>query len=360
MNKGVAISGALTETPDAVAFSAHVPNPPLLAPFIKPNFRYIYQRWHSQCTVILGNSAPAMHKTISKQSSKPPSQKACKPSPSQSTCPVTPTPICIPKKSVSLSLSFLRHNANIGKIAAGATIASHLPMHQDFLVEAVRLRKKYSGQIKILIGFEGEWIRPSYSILINELASHPDVDYFIGSVHHVHSIPIDYDAAFYNAAREAAGGTDEKLFEDYFNSQFEMLKALKPRVVGHFDLIRLKSDEPDRDLRKWKGVWESIVRNLGVVVEQGGMLELNTSALRKGLEEPYPRREICEEFLRMGGKLTLSDDSHGVAQVGTNFGRAVEFLEGMKVGEIWTMERSEDGSLVTVSVTVENIKKSLK
>lgn len=73
-----------------------------------------------------------------------------------------------------------------------------------------------------------------------------------------------------------------------------MLKALKPKVVGHFDLIRLYSEDPGRDVREWKGVWERIVRNLEGVVKEGAWLECNTSALRKGLAEPYPCRVIAE------------------------------------------------------------------
>lgn len=116
----------------------------------------------------------------------------------------------------------------------------------------------------------------------------------MGSVHHVHTIPIDYDQAFYQRAREIAGGTDEKLFEDYFDSQFDMLKVLKPVVVGHFDLIRLKSDDPDRNFSNWPGVWKKILRNLDWITEYGGILELNSAALRKGLKEPYPGEEICK------------------------------------------------------------------
>ena len=95
-----------------------------------------------------------------------------------------------------------------------------------------------------------------------------------------------------------------------------MLLTLKPRVVGHFDLIRLMSDLPNQDLKELKGVWEKIVRNLKVIVEQGGLVEVNSSGLRKGLKEPYPRRGVCEEYLKLGGKLTLSDDSHGIKRVG--------------------------------------------
>lgn len=166
--------------------------------------------------------------------------------------------------------------------------------HTDYVKEAIRLREEYKNDIKIVVGFEGEWIRPSYAQLIEEFMKDPDVDFFLGSVHHMHGIPIDYDQAMYNAARETAGGTDERLWEDYYDTQYEMLKRLRPKVVGHFDLIRLLSDEPNLEPRKYEKVWEKITRNLQEICEQGGLLEINTSALRKGLREPYPVKSICE------------------------------------------------------------------
>jgi histidinol-phosphatase (PHP family) len=178
-------------------------------------------------------------------------------------------------------------------------------------------------------------------VLVNELASNPAVDFFIGSLHHVHSIPIDYDPALYAKARSVSGGSDEKLFEDYFDSQYQMLLTLKPRVVGHFDLIRLMSDLPNRDLRELKGVWERIVRNLKVIVEQGGLVEVNSSGLRKGLKEPYPSRSVCEEYLKLGGRLTLSDDSHGIKQVGTNYKKAMEYLDSLGVEVLYTLGRKD-------------------
>lgn len=152
----------------------------------------------------------------------------------------------------------------------------------------------YASQIHILIGFEGEWMRPAYGPLVENLAVHPSVDYFIGSLHHVMGIPIDYDAEYYRKALHAAGATEEKMYERYYDEQFEMLRTLKPKVVGHFDLVRLMSSDPGRDVREWKGVWERIVRNLEFVAGYGGWLECNSSALRKGLDEPYPCRFIAQ------------------------------------------------------------------
>lgn len=191
------------------------------------------------------------------------------------------------------------------------------------------------------------------------------MDYFIGSVHHAAGIPIDFDAAFYAKAVAACGGTEEGLYATYYDSQMEMLAALRPRVVGHIDLIRLLSAEPGRKMRGWEGgrVWEKVRRNLEFVSGYGGWLECNTSALRKGLEEPYPSREIAEEWLRLGGRFTMSDDSHGIAQVGTNYGRGLEFLESIGVEEVWTFERTGgDGKeeLVEKRVSLREFKSTLR
>lgn len=174
------------------------------------------------------------------------------------------------------------------------TEASLVKLFNDYFVEATRLRGVYSSQIQILIGFESEWIRPSTLDTIHGLMSKYTFDFFMGSVHHTHTIPIDFDKPTYQNARERAGGSDERLFEDYFDEQYEMLKALKPPVVGHFDLIRLLSDQPDEGFKGLSGVWERIQRNLEYVTSYGGILELNSSALRKGLAQPYPCLPICQ------------------------------------------------------------------
>ena len=68
-------------------------------------------------------------------------------------------------------------------------------------------------------------------------------------------------------------------------------------MVGHFDLVRLWSDEPTAGVGRWEGVWGRVVRNLRVVRGYGGVLEVNSAGLRKGLGEPYPGRGVCEVSL---------------------------------------------------------------
>ncbi|KAK5628423.1 hypothetical protein RRF57_004138 [Xylaria bambusicola] len=275
------------------------------------------------------------------------------------------------------------------------SLSALIPRHEAYLKEAQRLQALYAPQISLLIGFEGEWLRPGYESLINELAAHPAIDYFIGSLHHVNGVPIDYDKEYYaravasaqpltngtytNGAATSAAQTErgsengdmeareERTYERYYDQQYEMLVALRPRVVGHFDLVRLMSSNPDRDVRYWPGVWERIERNLTFVASYGGWLECNSSALRKGLAEPYPCRVIAEKWLSLNGKFTLSDDSHGIAQVGTNYGRALDFLASLDVNTLWTLRRelrnpdsttakAAKADLIEVAVRVDEIR----
>ncbi|ELR07012.1 histidinolphosphatase [Pseudogymnoascus destructans] len=245
------------------------------------------------------------------------------------------------------------------ELEAGDTSAMLLPRHEEFLTEGIRLRDKYEGQIQILIGFEGEWIRPTYGPIIRGLAKDPRVDFYVGSVHHVHGIPIDFDRAMYEDARKVGGGGDQKLFEDYFDAMLAMLQDLRPRVIAHFDLIRLFSDAPNQDLKTWNSVWARIVQCLKLIVYQGGLLEVNSSALRKGLHEPYPSRSICEEFLSLGGKFTLSDDSHAVAQVGLNYIKVQKFLQDVGVETLWYLERLSEEAAKTCVVGSLRIKSVL-
>jgi histidinol-phosphatase (PHP family) len=48
---------------------------------------------------------------------------------------------------------------------------------------------------------------------------------------------------------------------------------------------------------------------------------------------------IHQEWIKMGGKFTFSDDSHGIVQVATNYARTVAYLESLGVQEVWTLQR---------------------
>lgn len=172
-------------------------------------------------------------------------------------------------------------------------------MFGRYYTHAKQLQQEYSGSsMQVLVGFEAEYIRPSYGALIRHLQQQYHFDMFIGSLHHVKEIPIDYDQTMWDQAMQACGGSPVKIFEAYFDEQFAMLVALKPPVVGHFDLIRLFAKESfDRDVHEWPSVIAKVIRNIEFIVSYGGLVEINSSAVRKGWPEPYPQNDICKVIL---------------------------------------------------------------
>ena len=42
-----------------------------------------------------------------------------------------------------------------------------------------------------------------------------------------------------------------------------------------------------------------------------------------------------QEFLSLGGRFTLSDDSHGVAQVGLNYGKVLDCIKKADIRELY-------------------------
>ncbi|MCJ1387333.1 histidinolphosphatase [Xylographa bjoerkii] len=225
------------------------------------------------------------------------------------------------------------------EIEAGRTTNSLFETFDVYYKEARRLQSSYLLKIEVLVGVETDWIRPSSEQIIGKLLKRYRFDTLVGSVHHVHGVPTDFDRETYERARNISGGTDEKLYADYYDAQLKMLEAVKPPIVGHFDVIRLLSENPNASMRQHDPVWSRILRNLSFISSYGGMLEINSAALRKGMSEPYPQSEICQEFLKMNGDFVLSDDSHGVGQVGFGFKRTVEFVEEIGIKTLIVLQR---------------------
>lgn len=210
--------------------------------------------------------------------------------------------------------------------------------------------------------------------LTSLLTSHPEIEYVVGSVHHVDGISIDFDrptwlraiadcgshsqtmarsssgtlsmAAAKNEIREPQGIKDlEPFLEAYLDAQFEMLQQQEPEVVGHFDLCLLWT--PEISLKESERVWRKVERNVDFAVAYGALFEANAAAIRKGWKSSYPSPDVLRLILQRGGRICLSDDSHGVSYVGLNYGKMREYLVNEGVKEIWYLvPGSEEGERV--------------
>ncbi|KAF9977000.1 histidinolphosphatase [Actinomortierella ambigua] len=244
-------------------------------------------------------------------------------------------------------------------------------MFDSYLTEAQRLREAYKDQITLLIGFETEYFGSQSVQWIRHLRHRhrlgqgpeglPPVQYIVGSMHHVDSVPIDFSLELYQKALEVVGKGDwTRLFERYFETQYEMLQQLQPEVVGHFDLVRIffkpavldasGSNASPSALQLTERLWSLVKRNIDYVVSYGGLFELNSRAWKKGLADAYPQRDILEYILEKGGRITLSDDSHGPKDVGMFYVPELkQYLERMNIKEVFYLAPKEEEHLVDAS-----------
>lgn len=223
-----------------------------------------------------------------------------------------------------------------------------------YYTHAISLKERMRGRIELHVGMETDFIRPrEYAVLIEQLRQRYDFEMIVGSIHHVEEFPIDYDQGLWLKAMEAAGGSVPAVFARYYDLQWDMLNTLKPTVVGHFDLIRLMA--PDADVEYTDDVWKRVERNLRFIAEYGGLMECNSAALRKGWTQPYPRRDVLQAAIRMGVRICLSDDSHGVAQVGYGYSRALAYLKEMGVEHLYYLARDASISCEGIDYVISRV-----
>lgn len=206
--------------------------------------------------------------------------------------------------------------------ASALSAASLQAQFKAYFAECRRLQQLHAGRIRLFTAFETEHY-PGSVDYVRALIRETRPDYIVGSLHHVGGIGIDYDAAEYRRAVQAAG-TVEQLYCDYFDEQFALLEALQPAVVGHFDLIRIFDPDYERTLQL-EPVRRRVTRNLELIAELGLIMDFNLRGFDKSTEQ-YPSMPVLQQALAQGVCVVPGDDSHGVASVGRNWERGVAIL----------------------------------
>ncbi|MDP6983744.1 MAG: histidinol-phosphatase [Candidatus Latescibacteria bacterium] len=225
------------------------------------------------------------------------------------------------------------------EIEAGQTVESKRALFDEYFSTARTLQQEYRGQLDVLVGFETEGCS-GYIEHVEQLRSQYEPDYIVGSLHHVQDIVIDGKSDWYAEAAAKVGGVDE-LYCAYFDQQFELMGALEPEVIGHFDLIRMH-DEDYVSRSQRPAIKERIRRNLERAKEIGALLDLNVRALEKGASEPYVTGSILEVAHELGVPCVPGDDSHGVATVGRHLDVGIARLQEYGFDTQWPRPRGCD------------------
>ncbi len=207
--------------------------------------------------------------------------------------------------------------------AANLTAESLLERFGLYFKELDHLKKKYADRIVIYRGMETETVT-GYQDHVRSLIKKFQPDYIVGSVHHIDDLCFDYSKEAYEDIL-ARMGSHEAMYARYFDLQYEMIKALSPFVVGHFDLIRIFDDNYEKRI-EIPQIKEKIIRNLELIKSLGLVMDFNLRPLAKGKKEPYIAPSILRLVKKMGIRAVPGDDSHGVDEAGCHVDTSIQIL----------------------------------
>ncbi len=177
------------------------------------------------------------------------------------------------------------------------------------------LKEKYSGQIKLFLGMEIDYIKNITGI---KNFTHLNLDYTIGGIHFLgffeNGRAWDYDGGkplYEKGLKELFGSDIKRLVKYYYEQINEMVINEQPDVIAHLDLIKKynKGNYFFNENEKW---YQDIVdESLAIIAKSKSIVEINTRGVLKGLDhEFYPSNFIIDKCKKAGIKVCLSADTH--------------------------------------------------
>lgn len=123
------------------------------------------------------------------------------------------------------------------------------------------------------------------------LNSIDDVDYIVGSIHHIYRMSLRKMANLKNA------------YTLYYEAMLKMVENSTIDTLAHMDYIKKRISRNDYDPK-------IVTEILKTIIERNIALEINTSGYRR-CGEVFPSNEILEEYISLGGKnVVLGSDAH--------------------------------------------------
>jgi histidinol-phosphatase (PHP family) len=207
---------------------------------------------------------------------------------------------------------------------------------ESWWAELKRLSHLFQGQLVIRSGIE--IAQPHlYPVETAEVLSRCPFDYVLGSVHFVGS-HFMFDESYFKAH------TPDEVYESYFNEVERMLVSADIDIVAHLDIpartaIPIFGFDPYR--------YEKQIRHiLGMVIDRGLALDINTAGLRNAAGNLMPDPTILGWFAEMGGGcVTLGSDAHKINQVGLHLDEGLSAIKEAGISHISQFEHRQSRPL---------------
>ncbi len=205
-------------------------------------------------------------------------------------------------------------------------LAMALDELKDYVDDVLELRKSFP-EIKIKLGIEADYT-PDSVTYTKELITRHEFDYVMGSVHYIGEWAFDHPGE-----RDKWDSKDVDLvYKEYFELLRKSACTMLFDIIGHCDLVKKFGNRPSHELL------DDLEETAKVFKECGVAVEINTSGLRKPVNEIYPSCEILKVYKRFDIPIVFGSDAHTPGDVGKDLEKAVSLAGQAGYKEFVTFE----------------------
>ncbi len=195
-------------------------------------------------------------------------------------------------------------------------------MHQSeldgYFKEIERLRSAYP-ELRILCGIEADFY-DGFELYLERFLSEYPFDLVIMSVHFIKSWPEGNWAFSYDFPDKSL----TEIYSDYLEAVLRGIRTGLFDIVGHLDLVKSPEQsllENNRD-QLYKIISEAKTQNMAI--------EINSSGLRKDINQTYPDLSFLPLIAQAEVPITLGSDAHKPDQVALRFTEITKHLSAFE------------------------------
>jgi histidinol-phosphatase (PHP family) len=185
----------------------------------------------------------------------------------------------------------------------------------SYVAEVFEEKKRYASRMSVLLALEMDYMPDEEAYAKQCVAAYP-YDYIIGGLHFLGAWGFDWSICDWETLSEE---TKQEHFIRYYRDLRRMAECRLFQIAAHPDLVKLFCKE---SFAKWVKAAEAQVHireTLGAMKEAGMVMEISSAAIRKGLGEPYPCREVMEIARELELPISFGSDAHTTEDVAYGF-----------------------------------------
>ncbi|PSR55851.1 histidinol-phosphatase [Adhaeribacter arboris] len=202
-----------------------------------------------------------------------------------------------------------------------------------YIAEVKALQSQYVSQIQIYAGLEVDFI-PGLMGPKSKFIQAADLDYTVGSVHFVDTLPDGRHWEIDNKPAVFAEGWEQIFKKDtraavtrYFELTRQMVREQCPTLVGHLDKIKMQNTSTFYFAETEDWYQAEVVKTLREIAAAGVIVEVNTRGLYQNkTTEVYPGRWILAQMQQLNIPVTINSDAHKPSEIAGKFDYAAELL----------------------------------